>query len=536
MTAFLNKISSYIKARIPIVYVVTWEEELMIESLKTLVNSSTYIKDNRDILTWSITQGLKNDIKTIDGNLDDTVKILNYIDKYNGDAIFVLKDIYADLARAVNKNAGNQFLLRKMKDLVYSLKNSRYRKTIIIVAYDKFIPDDLQKDILIEEYSLPDEKKLLDILTKLVKDNQGNSNLYFEENKQIISRLCNAALGLTSAEAENAFALALVKDGRIDEDDIEFITNEKKQIIKQSGVLEFSNTRLNMADVGGLENLKEWLEKRDDSWSEEARSYNLPNPKGLLITGVPGCGKSLTAKSVSSMWNLPLLRLDIGSLFEGLVGSSERNMRNAISTAEAVAPCVLWIDEIEKAFAGQGSSGDSGTSTRLFGTFLTWMQDKQSFVFVIATANKIDTLPPELMRKGRFDEIFFVDLPAESERREILRIHLNKRLNDINSVPELKSDEFLQEMIRRTESFTGSEIEQLIIAALFEAYSGKRKATYQDFYDAVTNTVPLYVTQKREIEGLREWAKTRAVSASLNNTTKAKINQIEKDQSRTLEL
>ena len=202
-----------------------------------------------------------------------------------------------------------------------------------------------------------------------------------------------------------------------------------------------------MSDVGGLENLKAWLNKRNDSWSDEAEKYNLPNPKGLLITGVPGCGKSLTAKSVSSIWNLPLLRLDIGSLFEGLVGGSERNMRSAINTAEAIAPCVLWIDEIEKAFAGIGSSGDSGTSTRMFGTFLSWMQDKEKFVFVIATANKIESLPPELMRKGRFDEIFFVDLPAEQERREIIRIHLNKRLNEGNSTADLKSDAFIQDLI-----------------------------------------------------------------------------------------
>lgn len=531
---FLTKISAYIKARVPIIYVVTWEEEQLIKSISSMVGNSEYIKDSRDVLCWSITQGLQTGSQLIDGSLDDSNKILGYIDKYDGDAIFILKDIYSDLSIA-RRQFQNQFLIRKIKDLVYSLKNSRYRKTIIIPGYDKFIPDDLQKDIIIEEYSLPDEAELYDILMKLINDNKSNTNLYFEQDEQILKRLTKSALGLTSSEAENAFALALVNDGRLDEKDIEYITNEKKQIIKQSGVLEFVNGKLKMSDVGGLENLKDWLSKRSDSWSDEAQSYNLPNPKGLLITGVPGCGKSLTAKSVSSMWGLPLLRLDIGSLFEGLVGSSERNMRNAISTAEAVAPCVLWIDEIEKAFAGIGSSGDSGTSTRLFGTFLSWMQDKESFVFVIATANKIESLPPELMRKGRFDEIIFVDLPAINERREILRIHLGKRLNRVNSNTELHTDGFLQELINKTDTFTGSEIEQLVISALFEAYSEKRKATKEDFFNAITNTVPLYITQKNEIEQLREWAQARAVSASINNVAKTKNTQ-NNDQNRALEL
>lgn len=535
---FLSRISAYIRARVPFIYVITWEEQDLIKSINSMIGSSDYIKDNREVMTWSITQGLRKSTKVVDATIDEAGKMLNYIEKYEGDAIFILKDIYADLQRLSSRHTQNQYFIRKIKDLVYNLKNSHHRKTIIAVGYDKFIPDDLQKDILIEDYDLPDESELLAILNKLIADNKDNSKLFIDTNDQVLKRLAKAALGLTSVEAENAFALALVHDGRMDENDVEYIANEKKQIIKQSGVLEFISSKLKMSDVGGLENLKEWLYKRCDSWSDEAEKYNIPNPKGLLITGVPGCGKSLTAKSVSSIWNLPLLRLDIGSLFEGIVGSSERNMRNAIATAEAISPCVLWIDEIEKAFAGIGSSGDSGTSTRLFGTFLSWMQDKEKFVFVIATANKIEALPPELMRKGRFDEIFFVDLPADSERREILRIHLSKRLNDINSSPDLHTEDFLQDLINRTSTFTGSEIEQLVISALFEAYSEKRQAKKEDFYNAITNTVPLYVTQKHEIDGLRKWAETRAVSATQNNVTKAKIVQsaISKPSSRSLEL
>lgn len=259
--------------------------------------------------------------------------------------------------------------------------------------------------------------------------------------------------------------------------------------------------------------------KKTETWNERAIAYQLPRPKGLLITGVPGCGKSLTAKSVSTLWNLPLLRLDIGSIFEGIVGSSERNMREVIRTAESISPCILWIDEIEKAFAGIGSSGDSGVGTRLFGTFLTWMQDKTSFVFVIATANNISNLPPEFMRKGRFDEIFFVDLPVDEERKAIFSIHFRKKLNEINSDLQLLSEEFIQHLVSQTEGFTGSEIEELINSALIDAFSEKRKVREEDFIKAIKTTVPLSITQAEQIKALRTWANVRAISAtSLSQT------------------
>ncbi|MCS4527072.1 AAA family ATPase [Clostridium botulinum] len=220
----------------------------------------------------------------------------------------------------------------------------------------------------------------------------------------------------------------MVEDGKLNIDDIEVVLEEKCQVIKKTGILEFMKSDLKMEDVGGLENLKRWISKRNKSWLDSAQKYNLPAPKGVLITGVPGCGKSLTAKAISAMWQLPLLRLDMGKIFSGVVGSSEENMRKAIKTAEAVSPSILWIDEIEKGFGGASSSGDSGTSMRIFGTFLTWMQEKIKPVFVVATANNISNLPSELLRKGRFDEIFFVDLPTKNERKDIFRLHLKKDL------------------------------------------------------------------------------------------------------------
>lgn len=516
---FQERLSLYIKSRFPLIYIVTWEEEGTINALREMVLQTTYFKQKRDVFTWSVTQGLTIQEKVIDSHLIDPIKTLDYILQYAGDGIFILTDFYAELAKLCERHVSNQLLIRKIKNLIVTLKKSNYRKTVILTGYEKFIPKDLQKEILIEEFPLPDEKELKKIILNLIHDNCDNSRLSIDQSEQTIHKLCRAALGLTSFEAENAFALALVEDGKLDESDLSNILREKKQIIKQSGILEFIDNKLNINDIGGLDNLKKWLYKRKETWNEKAIAYQLPRPKGLLITGVPGCGKSLTAKSVSSLWNLPLLRLDIGSIFEGVVGSSERNMREVIRTAESISPCILWIDEIEKAFAGIGSSGDSGVGTRLFGTFLTWMQDKTSFVFVIATANNISNLPPEFMRKGRFDEIFFVDLPVDEERKAIFSIHFRKKLNEINSDLQLLSEEFIQHLVSKTEGFTGSEIEELINSALIDAFSEERKVREEDFIKAIQTTVPLSITQAEQIKALRTWANVRAISAtSLSQT------------------
>ena len=329
-------------------------------------------------------------------------------------------------------------------------------------------------------------------------------------------RLAKAAMGLTLHEAENAFARAMVEDGKLDISDVEVVLEEKRQTIRKSGILEYLKPDLNIKDVGGLQNLKRWLVKRNKSWLDSATKYNLPAPRGVLITGVPGCGKSLVAKAVSAMWQVPLLRLDVGRIFSGVVGSSEENMRRAIETAEAISPCVLWIDEVEKGFGSvTGPSGDSGTSARIFGTFLTWMQEKSKPVFVVATANNISALPPEMMRKGRFDEIFFVDLPTHSEREEIIKLHLDRRLTDASVRGEFVSDEAsLASLAEATEGFVGAELEQVIVSGLFEAFYENRSVSLADFLKAVRFTVPLSVTQAEQIQHLREWANVRAVAAT----------------------
>jgi len=309
----------------------------------------------------------------------------------------------------------------------------------------------------------------------------------------------------------------MVSDGKLDIRDLAVILDEKNQVVKKTGILEFIKSDLSIEDIGGLENLKRWLQKRNNSWLDSARRYNIPSPKGVLITGIPGCGKSLTAKAMSAIWQLPLLKLDMGKIFSGIVGSSEENMRRAIETAEAVAPSILWVDEIEKGLGGvnSGGNGDSGTSTRVFGTFLTWMQEKTAPVFVIATANNISSLPPELLRKGRFDEIFFVDIPTHSERKDIFRLHLAKRLSNPEVAASITVDgALLNRLADRTEGFVGAEIEQAVIAALYEAFFAERALLEQDLLHVIANTVPLSVTQKEQIMALREWANVRAVAAT----------------------
>jgi SpoVK/Ycf46/Vps4 family AAA+-type ATPase len=322
-------------------------------------------------------------------------------------------------------------------------------------------------------------------------------------------KLVNAARGLTLKEAENVFAKTLVLDGKIDASDVDVVFSEKQQIIRKSGLLEYFASHEKFGDVAGLENLKQWLSKRNAAFTQRAAEFGLPAPRGVLLLGVQGCGKSLCAKAVSSLWKLPLLRFDVGRMFGSLVGSSEENIRRAIQTAESVAPAILWVDEIDKAFAGSVGSGgsDGGTAARVFGTFLTWLSDKTAPVFVIATANDISQLPPELLRKGRLDEIFFVDLPTENERREIFRIHLEKRAR----VP----DGFdLAALAKRSDGFSGAEIEQAIVSGLFDAFSAETELDTAIVMHSIGETVPLSKTMSEELAKLRSWAQGRARPAS----------------------
>ncbi|MCL4789144.1 MAG: AAA family ATPase, partial [Verrucomicrobia bacterium] len=305
-------------------------------------------------------------------------------------------------------------------------------------------------------------------------------------------------------------ARTIVKQDRLRGEDVGAVFSEKQQIIRKSGLLEYCATTESFANVGGLRVLKEWLTKRAVAFTSEARAFGLPPPKGILLLGVQGCGKSLCAKAVSNLWRLPLLRFDMGRMFGSLVGSSEENVRRAIAVAESVAPAILWVDEIDKAFAGSQSSGvtDGGTTARVFGTFVTWLSEKTAPVFVVATANTISQLPPELLRKGRLDEIFFVDLPSRDERQEVFRIHLTKRGREPAHFD-------LAALAEASASFSGAEIEEAINSALYDAFDVRGELTTQHVLHALAQTVPLARTMDEQIGCLRHWAEGRARNASV---------------------
>ena len=298
--------------------------------------------------------------------------------------------------------------------------------------------------------------------------------------------------------------------GRLTEKELDVVLSEKKQLIRRNGILDYVEESTTLESVGGLDELKRWLCQRSNAFSESAREYGLPQPKGMLILGVPGCGKSLIAKTTAQLWGLPLLRLDMGRVYDGsTVGRSEANLRNALKTAESISPAILFIDELDKAFAGGAGSGDSdgGTSSRIFGSFLTWMQEKTSPVFVMATANRIDRLPGEFLRKGRFDEIFFVDLPTPNERSEIFKIHLDQRNRPLDRFDT-------DQLAKVSDGFSGAEIEQALISAMYEAFAQAREFNQLDIIAAIKSTLPLSRTMSEQVAALRDWARQRARPAA----------------------
>lgn len=512
--AVQNDLCGLMRARFPFVYIPTWEEERAVEMIVSLAKDAASIKTVRKLFIWTQTDGfITEEGKEVKVTTDPLLAIA-YIRTVLENAIFIMKDFHVYFG-AHNRSPEYE-VIRKLRDIIPELKNGQWKKNVIFLSPQLVIPDDMQKDISVLEFPLPTVGELEDKLDEMLSANERVENCLTGEDKEKLSK---AALGLTLQEAENAFARAMVENGRMSVDDIAVILEEKNQVIKKTGILEFVKSESKLEDIGGLENLIRWLQKRNNTWLDAAKRYNVPSPKGVLITGVPGCGKSLTAKAMSSLWRLPLLKLDIGRIFSGIVGSSEANMRRALRTAEAVAPSILWVDEIEKGFSGIEFAGDSGIGSRVFGTFLTWMQDKTAPVFVIATANNISLLPPELLRKGRFDEIFFVDIPTYRERRDIFRVHLLKRLAGTDIAGALMENEavpdaVLDRLAGATEGFIGAEIEQVVISALYEAFFQDRELRLHDLETVIKNTVPLSVTQAEQIMSLREWANVRAVAAS----------------------
>jgi SpoVK/Ycf46/Vps4 family AAA+-type ATPase len=490
-------IEHLMRARYPLIYILSSEERRVEKSIAEVLAAREREKNYRTkIYTWSVTEGVRVGTEP-QGDSKDPLKALRFILEAKKDerAVFILRDLHA-----FQKNPE---VVRLLRDLARNLKETL--KTVFLVSPLLAIPPELDKEVAVVEYPLPELAEIGQILDRVMSMVPGKKPPEGTEREHIVE----AALGLTADEAENVFAKSLVQTGTFD---IDVILSEKERIVRKSGVLEFFRTQEKMENIGGLDMLKTWLRKRQSAFSEEARQFGLPRPKGILMIGIPGGGKSLTAKAVGAAWRLPLLRLDVGKIFAGIVGSSEENMRRAIQMAEAVAPSILWVDELEKGFSGTGSSNnsDAGTAARVFGSFITWLQEKTTPVFVIATANNVDELPPEMMRKGRFDEIFFVDLPTLPERREIVAIHIKRRGRDPDSFD-------LDVLAEKSEGMTGAEIEQAVVSALFDEYDKSGKAgvlTTQGIVHSLGETVPLSRTMKEKIAALRNWCKTRARPAS----------------------
>ncbi len=505
---FMTDFANLVNAGFPYIYIPSYEEERITNTIKNVISNKDLIKSERKLYVWTQTDGLVSD----ETKIRDTSNPINAIEsvaKATEDAIYIFKDFHIYFGGDRNSRP-DYSVIRKLRDIIPSLKSSR--KTIVFISSKLAIPCDMEKEISILDFDLPNAEEIQSLLEELISGLNPENVHLTNDDKISLSR---SALGLTMQEAENAFCRAIVKLKGLDINAVSIIHEEKNQVVKKTGVLEFVKSDLNIDDIGGLENLKKWLIRRNDSWSERAQAYNLPAPKGVLITGVPGCGKSLTAKAMSAIWGLPLLKLDMGKIFGGIVGSSEENMRKAIATAEAVSPSILWVDEIEKGFSGLKSGGDSGTSARVFGTFLTWMQEKTDPVFVIATANDISSLPPELLRKGRFDEIFFVDLPTTREREKIFKVHINKRIKSSSVQHEITADDAVcKELAELSAGYVGAEIEQIVISAMYEAFYANRGLRKEDIIKAIKETVPLSSTQREQILELRAWAKERAVLAT----------------------
>lgn len=513
MADFKNNLETNIKARIPVISVVTYEWQRLHGYCVGVARAN-----HRNLYRWSIVSGaFKWDadefaFAKFNEDLSDPMDVLEwFMNDEQKDVILLLEDFQPFMTP---ENFQSVRLLREATRI-----NTDLNKTLIVQTPFRVSIPELQKEIPLLELDLPKESVLQTILEECIKSLDYDSKPHESDIQELVS----ASLGMSSVEAEWTFKRIIAEKDRLTLGELPLIVAEKEQIIKKEGILEYYHPKGDFNQVGGLENLKVWLNNRGRAFSKDAKSYGLTSPKGVMLLGVPGCGKSLVSKTIANEWQLPLLKFDLGKVFGGIVGESESNIRKALSLAETISPSILWIDEIEKGLSGLGSSGDSGTSSRVFGNLLTWMQEKQSEVFVIATANNISQLPPELLRKGRFDEIFFVDIPSAIEREEIFKIHINGRERNV-------SDYDLVKLVNESKGFSGAEIEEAINEGLYLSYSDTQSDEMKTSHivQALKATYPLSKTMSGTIKSLREWAEVRARFAS--NGEKEEIEVVEGDK------
>lgn len=482
--SFGEEFQLLLAARYPLIYVTTLEEERLEKAIADIAKQS----HNRAVYVWDFVDGYQDNPNNENFARRNPLQALEFVEKLpsNIAAIIILRDFQRFLE--------DISIARKLRNLARSLKSQP--KNLIIVAPELSIPSDLTEVITVVDFPLPSGEEIKQEIQRLIA---ATRQLVKEP---LLDELVLSAQGLSLERIRRVLAKCLASHGQIEPEDVELILAEKRQSIRQTQILDFYPATEQISDIGGLDNLKDWLIRRGGAFSERARAYGLPNPRGLLLVGIQGTGKSLTAKAISHHWHLPLLRLDVGRLFGGLVGESESRTRQMINLAEALAPCVLWIDEIDKAFAGVDGKGDGGTTGRVFGTFITWLAEKQSPVFVVATANNIQSLPPEMLRKGRFDEIFFVGLPSQKSREEIFSVHLGKvRPHNLKSYD-------IKRLAYETPDFSGAEIEQTIVEAMHIGFSQNRDFSTDDVLEAASQIIPLARTAQEQIQFLQDWAKS----------------------------
>ena len=479
---FNNELNLFLKARYPIIYINTIEEDRVEYVIRK--NVKTNLK--RSIYSWDFVDGYTNNPNNQGFGNRNPLQALELIERLNPEtpAIFLLKDF--------NRFLNDLAISRKLRNLSRLLKLQP--KTIIIIGSELNIPLELQDLITVLQFQLPTEEEIILELQRLIK------SLKIKVDTKLFESLTRSCQGMSLERIRRVLSKIIATYKTINENSISILLNEKKQIISQTEILEYSSVNEKFDNLGGLKNLKEWLKKRQTAFSSQAINYGLPTPRGLLLIGIQGTGKSLTAKAIANDWKLPLLKLDVGKLFGGIVGESESRLRQMISVTETISPCILWIDEIDKAFNNSQNRGDGGTSNRVLGTFVTWLSEKTKPVFVIATANSIDYLPLEIIRKGRFDEIFFLDLPQRSEREEIFKIHLQQFR------PRSWKNFNYTELAQITDSFSGAEIRQAIIEAMYQAFSEKREFTTNDIKESIKDSIPLANIENDQMLKLKEWA------------------------------
>lgn len=493
-----GRLEVIVRASFPLVYVVSFEEERVLEAVRRIAGQLGEERGRpRSVYVWSASRGLRDG----EGNLvspqtleDPTAALIHAIEN-PADAIYAFLDMHRHFSPVT---------VRLVRDTARAVRATR--KSLLFLSPFCQIPAELDKEVTLAMFQLPDRRQLEPALASVAAEMRA-AGLPADLDEDARQALLRAASGLTLDEARRAIAAAAIAQRGLTREAARAVAHSKSQAIRKSGVLEYCHSSETAADVGGLEALQAWFRQRYPAFASTARYAGLPVPKGAMLVGVPGCGKSLSARALAGTWGVPLVRLDIGRLFASIVGASEANMRQAIQTAEAVSPCVLWLDEIEKGFAGVGGPTGGRVAARLFGAFLSWLQDKTSPVFVVATANDVAQLPPELLRKGRFDDVFFVGLPAPPEREAVFRIHLAKRRREPDAFD-------LPALANATNGFSGAEIEQAVNDAMFSAFAESRDLSSGDILQAAGQIIPLSQSRAKEIGQLTLWAETNARPAS----------------------